>query len=263
MIARLAISIVLIWLHAIAFGAALALTIPVLSGRVVDEAKLLTPAEIASLTTSLADLESRTNEQFVVVTLRSLQGTTIEDFGYHLGRQWKIGQKGENSGVLLIVAAAERKVRIEVGYGLEHKLTDAVSKAIIEREIVPAFRIGDYAGGIENGTAEIVRILSSSVMGANDSDNQKSASRDVADPTIVWLVILFAAGGVVFLIHRTVNKPPGTHQKPEAPSRGRQQQSERDEPLLSSEKEKALRVPPAPFRGGGGTFGGGGSSGSW
>ena len=92
----------------------------------------------------LARLERETGEQVVVVTLGSLQGYPIEDFGYQLGRHWGIGQQGKNTGAILIVAPNERKVRIEVGYGLEGQLTDAASRIIIEREILPSFRSGDF-----------------------------------------------------------------------------------------------------------------------
>ena len=103
------------------------LTFPRLTGRVVDEAGILDAATRAELTQKLADLEAKSTDQLVVVTLRSLQGTSIEDYGYQLGRAWQIGQKGKNNGVLLIVAPNERKVRIEVGYGLEGTLTDAIT----------------------------------------------------------------------------------------------------------------------------------------
>ncbi len=93
----------------------------------------------------------------MVVTLKSLQGTSIEDFGDQLGRHWQIGQKDKNNGVLLIVAPNERKVRIEVGYGLEGTLTDAVSRLIIENAILPRFRADDFAGGITRGVDDIIR----------------------------------------------------------------------------------------------------------
>ena len=118
---------------------AFALVLPALSGRVVDEANILDQATRTALTQKLAELEAKTTDQLVVVTLRSLQGTSIEDFGVELGRRWRIGQQGKNNGVLLIVAPSERKVRIEVGYGLEGTLTDAVSKLIIENAITRAF----------------------------------------------------------------------------------------------------------------------------
>ena len=133
---------------------------PALTGRVVDQAELLEPAVEAKLTTKLADLESKTGTQLVVVTLRSLQGYDIADFGYQLGRHWGIGQKGKNNGALLIVVPSERKVRIEVGYGLEGTLTDAVTRLIIDNAILPRFRTGDFAGGIERGTDDIIQVLS-------------------------------------------------------------------------------------------------------
>ena len=115
-----------------------ALTFPTLTGRVVDEANILDPAtQRAALTQKLADLEAKSTDQVVVVTLKSLQGTSIEDYGYQLGRHWQIGQKDKNNGVLLIVAPNERKVRIEVGYGLEGTLTDLVSQ-FHHRELDPA-----------------------------------------------------------------------------------------------------------------------------
>src|SRR5262245_1240 len=119
--------------------AALALDFPTLTGRVVDEANILDPSTRAALTDKLTDLEAKTTDQLVIVTLTSLQGTSIEDFGVQLGRRWQIGQQGKNNGVLLIVAPSDRKVRIEVGYGLEGTLTDAISKLIIENAIVPRF----------------------------------------------------------------------------------------------------------------------------
>src|ERR1700688_1066284 len=132
---------------------------PPLTGRVVDQAGVLGASTRSALTEALAQHERATGEQVVVVTLASLQGYSIEDFGYQLGRQWGIGQKGKNTGALLIVAPKERKVRIEVGYGLEGKLTDAASRSIIERDILPAFHRGDFDSGVAAGTASILAVL--------------------------------------------------------------------------------------------------------
>src|SRR5581483_4410801 len=160
---------------------AFALTFPTLTGRVVDEANILDGTTRSSLTQKLADLETKTTTQLVVVTLNSLQGTTIEDFGYQLGRNWGIGQKGVNNGALLIVAPTERKVRIEVGYGLEGTLTDAISKLIIENAILPRFRAGDFPGGISRGVDDLVQVLSG---GAEEfKQRAKPASRKPG-----WLV---------------------------------------------------------------------------
>src|SRR5260370_2158772 len=132
---------------------------PPLSGRVVDDAGILDASTRSELTDMLAAHESATGEQVVVVTLASLQGHSIEDFGYQLGRGWGIGQKGKNTGAMLIVVPKEHKVRIEVGYGLEGMLTDATSRVIIERDIVPNFRRGDFNAGLLAGTASMLRVL--------------------------------------------------------------------------------------------------------
>lgn len=134
-------------------------TFPALSGRVVDQAQLLTPETEAEISTKLAQLETDTGDQFVVVTLDSLQDHEIEDYGYRLGRAWGIGNAENDSGVLLIVAPNERKVRIEVGYGLEPVLTDALSNQIIQTDILPPFRDGDYSRGIETGVDAVIAQL--------------------------------------------------------------------------------------------------------
>lgn len=136
-----------------------AITFPVLSGRVVDEAQLLSPQQEAELTTKLEALEGQTGDQLVVVTLNSLQDQDIADYGYQLGRHWGIGQKENDGGALLIVAPNERRVRIEVGYGLEGVLTDGWSGLLIQNQILPAFRNGDYAGGIMTGTNALIEQL--------------------------------------------------------------------------------------------------------
>jgi uncharacterized protein len=128
---------------------------PALTGRVVDAANLLSPEQEAQLTQLSADIEKASSRQFVVATIPDLQGYPIEDYGYQLGRAWKIGQSEANNGILLIVAPAEKKVRIEVGYGLEPIMTDALSAQIIRDSIIPRFRTGDMAGGIMAGAAQI------------------------------------------------------------------------------------------------------------
>jgi uncharacterized protein len=139
---------------------AAAQTFPALTGRVVDDAGMLSEGTRAVLTRELADLEAKTTRQLVVVTVKSLQGRTIEDYGVGLGRAWGIGQRAKNNGALLIVAPNERKVRIEVGYGLEGDLPDAVAKVIIEERILPNFRQGNMVGGVVGGTESIIQVLS-------------------------------------------------------------------------------------------------------
>ena len=152
------------WLLAALFlfllsSAAGAQTFPQLTGRVVDNANLLDPAQEAALTQKLAAVEQASSRQLVVATVPDLQGYPIEDYGYRLGRAWGLGQAKANNGAILLIAPNERKVRIEVGYGLEPILTDALSALIIQNQILPRFKQGDMAGGIIAGADAIVQQL--------------------------------------------------------------------------------------------------------
>jgi uncharacterized protein len=148
-------------LHDPASHAASAAPLPALSGRVVDRAHILSAAEQRRLDVRLAALERRTTDQLVVVTLPDLGGASIEQVGLRLGRGWGIGQKGLDNGVLLIVAPNDRRVRIEVGCGLEGLLTDARASAIIQQKLIPLFRKGAYDRAAEAGVAAIEAILQS------------------------------------------------------------------------------------------------------
>jgi uncharacterized protein len=132
---------------------------PAFTGYVVDDAGILTDATRSRLTQALADYHRATNRQIVVATVRSLQDYPIEEYGYRLGRAWGVGEKGKDTGAILLVAPNERQIRIEVGYGLEGELTDARSKEIIEQAILPAFRAGDFNRGVVAGTAALLRVL--------------------------------------------------------------------------------------------------------
>lgn len=153
-IALAAIATLALW--AAAFAAP---SFPPLSGRVVDQAGVLSPPAETQLTQRLAALEETTGRQLVVVTLSSLQGYEIEEYGYQLGRTWGIGRAVQDDGVLLIVAPNERRVRIEVGYGLEPVLTDALSSTILNRRVLPRFRAGDIEGGVVGGADAIIEQL--------------------------------------------------------------------------------------------------------
>jgi uncharacterized protein len=155
----LAAALVILSLMIVGGRAFAAPTFPPLTGRVVDDAHVLSPDVQADLTAKLAALEAKTGRQLVVVTLASLQGDDIEDYGYQLGRAWGIGQKDKNTGVLFIVAPSEKKVRIEVGYGLEPVLTDALSSVILQEQVLPKFRTGDVSGGVVAGTDALVQQL--------------------------------------------------------------------------------------------------------
>lgn len=132
---------------------------PELTGRVVDSAAILSPEVEAQLTQRLEALEAQSQRQLVVATVPDLQGYEIADYGYQLGREWGLGSEERNDGALLLVAPNERRVRIEVGYGLEGHLTDALSSLIIQNQILPEFREGDYAAGIMAGTVAIIEQL--------------------------------------------------------------------------------------------------------
>jgi uncharacterized protein len=133
---------------------------PALTGRVVDDANILSSATKADLDGKLAGLEQKTSRQLVVVTVSSLQGYEISDYGYQLGRSWGIGQKGLNNGILFIVAPKEHKTRIEVGYGLEPIVTDAFSSVVIQTQVLPKFRGGDFNGGVQAGADALIQQLS-------------------------------------------------------------------------------------------------------
>ncbi|HEY8698652.1 MAG TPA: TPM domain-containing protein [Rhizomicrobium sp.] len=168
-------------------------TFPPLSGRVVDDAGVLSPDTKQRLTGILAQLEQKTGDQLVVATLKSLHGREIADYGYQLGRKWGIGQKGHDNGAILIVVPSERNVRIEVGYGLEGTLTDAQSKLIIENEIIPRFRSGDYDGGITAGTIALVRLLGGNAVdvGAEQpAAHRVSHDSDDGGGFPIWIAII-------------------------------------------------------------------------
>jgi uncharacterized protein len=170
---------------------------PKLSGRVVDTADLLPQADEDALTAKLAGLEQATGRQLVVATVPDLQGYPVEDYGYKLGRAWAIGQKGANNGAILLIAKNDKKIRIEVGYGLEPTLTDALSGEIIRDQITPAFKQGDFAGGINAGVDAIAQQLQAPPEEQEKRVQQATAQRTTQHrqsgsfiPLIFWAIIL-------------------------------------------------------------------------
>jgi uncharacterized protein len=234
----------------LAASIAQALTFPALTGRVVDEAGLLSPAQRAAIEAKLAALEEKTTDQFVLVTLNSLQGTDIADYGYQLGRHWGIGQKEKNNGVLLIVAPNEREVRIEVGYGLEGDLTDAVTHLIIQNAILPRFRAGDMPDGIARGVDDVIQVLS----GDADSFKARAAQRPGDESWVSLLHALFVAF-IIFMILTSFFRRPGWWIGPWG---GSGSGGSGGSGWSSGSSSSG-----GGFSGGGGSFGGGGSSGRW
>jgi uncharacterized protein len=220
---------------------------PRLTGRVVDDARILSPSTRDQLTGMLARHEKATGEQMVVVTLPSLQGYSIEDFGYQLGRSWGIGQKDKNTGALLIVAPKEHKVRIEVGYGMEGRLTDAASRVIIERDIVPQFKRGNFDGGVLAGTTTIIKVIGGDAASAAESSGPTPNVENSP-----WVFLLPLAFFLIVLALRN-RMGPGSN-------------------VIRRIGRSGYGGFPGGFgggssgggfSGGGGSFGGGGASGSW
>jgi len=230
-------------------------TFPSLTGRVVDDANILSPPTKAALTTKLEALEAKTSRQLVIVTVPSLQGYEIEDYGYQLGRAWGIGEKGRDTGVLMIVAPKERRVRIEVGYGLEGVLTDALSTVILQDRVLPRFRTGDFEGGVVAGADALIEQLSlpddqAKARVAASAEPQRTSTGSV--PTVI-LVLLGL--WVLLGLFGTITGRPGHRMDLWML------------PLLllmmSGSGHGRGGRGGGGFRGGGGSFGGGGASGGW
>lgn len=225
-----------------------ALDAPRLQGRVNDLAGLLDMETRDRMEMLLADLEERTaGAQLAVLTLNSLEGEELSDFSYRVASAWKLGQEGQDNGALLLVALAERKVRIEVGYGLEERLTDAKSSLIINREIIPRFKKGEYAAGIEAGVGVMVDVVS----GDNDITEEElrryreKKEKEKKGGIPVGLIIAFWI--LVFILRGRGGRGSGTFW-----SGG-----------IGGGFSGGGGGGFSGFSGGGGSFGGGGASGSW
>ncbi|WP_081497098.1 YgcG family protein [Phyllobacterium sp. YR531] len=184
---------------------AFAAELPALTGRVVDGANVIDAATRQAITQKLEAFEAKSSDQVVVVTVPDLDGEAIEPYSNRLYRSWALGQQQENNGVLLVVAPNDRKVRIEVGYGLEGTLTDLLSKLIIENAIIPGFRSGDYSGGISRGVDDILSVLS-----GDAAELEARAKRNIKEPgsevdwfmvifITIWVIIFFGGFGIAVL----------------------------------------------------------------
>lgn len=199
------------FLFCIGVAAWAAPTFPELSGRVVDQADLLTPVQEQSLSELSKSIEDNTTAQVVVVTLKSLEGYDIADYGYQLGRYWKIGQKDKNNGLLIIIAPHDHKVRIEVGYGLEGEITDAQANDLILTKMLPRFKQKDVYGGIKNTVDAIKDILVqvNDGVGVNDKVKEKKTSHTtifyIAMIAFAPLLLIILGYGKSLIRNRTVN----------------------------------------------------------
>jgi uncharacterized protein len=258
--AAAALLITLAWLATV--GAAQSEpTFPVLTSRITDQAGLLSADDYTAIQAELAALEQKSTDQVAVVTLKSLDGYPIEDYGYQLGRKWGIGQKDKNNGILLIVAPNERKVRIEVGRGLEPVMTDAMSSLIIQNAILPEFRRGNFSAGVRAGVRDIKDVL------LGDAEEVKERARQTrGDALDFWSIVLivFWLCVVLFVLYAVVQS---INSAPQAVG-GRRRRSGADTVPGSSGGwgggwSGGDSGGGGGWSGGGGDFGGGGSSGSW
>jgi uncharacterized protein len=237
---------------------------PELTGRIVDNAGLLKPEDRTAIEAELKALEEKSTDQVVVVTLPSLQDTPIEDFGYQLGRKWGIGQKGKDNGVILIVAPTERKVRIEVGRGLEPQLTDLMSKLIIENAILPGFRRGDYSAGIRAGVRDIKDVLLGDAEAVKE--RAKGSGQGSGPDTLALLILAFWIAVVIFVIWAQLrHAQPG----PQSINQRRRRSGWGGPVIIPTGNSGSWGSggwsggDGGGWSGGGGGFGGGGASGSW
>lgn len=262
---------------------------PALTGRVVDQANIIPAPLEAELSARLAALEAKSSDQLVVVTVNSLQGYEIEEYGYQLGRTWQIGQ-GErlNNGVILLVAPNERKVRIEVGYGLEGVLTDYESSLIVRNAIIPAFKAGDMPAGIVAGVDGIETLLTMdpaelearAKRGLPQVEARVGGDGENVDAGFIVIIVIFI---IIWLViaanitrHARFRRRSGwqggannVHDWAQAEAAGHIAGAVL-EALLSSGRGGGGggggfggSGGGGGFSGGGGSFGGGGSSGSW
>lgn len=233
-----------LWLLACVGVAQAAPSFPALTGRVVDSAQMIDPAVREQLTQQLQALEQTSGDQIVVVTVPDLQGVPIEDYGYQLGRQWGIGQKGKDNGALLIVSRDDRQLRIEVGYGLEGVLTDAQSWVIINQVILPKFKAGNFSQGISDGVAAMIQVVGGEPLAVPAHVADANFAMDNPGFSIGLFILLI---GVLWLCNR-MGLPVGAILLAI---------------LNSSGRGGGGGGGGGGFRGGGGGFGGGGASGSW
>jgi uncharacterized protein len=234
---------------------------PELTGRVTDQAGLLSASDKADIESELAAIEQTSTDQIAIVTVNSLDGYSIEDYGIGLARKWGIGQKGKDNGILLIVAPNDRKVRIEVGRRLEPFMTDTMSALIIQNAILPKFRRGDYAGGIKDGVRDIKTVL----LGDPEEVKRRAAGGRTPqdDPTVmIHLLVFFLIVAFIMWINYRNARAMGAGMPGNPRRRG-----------------GVIFIPGGSgswgggwsdgggggggWSGGGGDFGGGGASGSW
>lgn len=240
-----------------------ALSGPALSGRVVDAAGMIDAATRQTLTGTLERFEAKSSDQIVVATVPDLGGEAIEPYANRLFRQWKLGQAGENNGVLVLVSRDDRKMRIEVGYGLEGTLTDLHSRLVIENSMVPAFRKGDYAGGITKAVDDIIMVLegNGAELEARARRNQSATDTDWIETIVIFIFLSLFIGAFGFAVLTPIfgrRLGPGRYEW-----HGVQITYGEGGGSGGSSSGGGWSSSGGGFSGGGGSSGGGGASGSW
>ena len=231
-------------------------TLAPLTGRVVDDANLLSAASASALERKLRGLEDKSGIQLVVATVKSLGGEEIEPYANRLFRVSKLGDQKKNNGGLLLVAPAEHRARIEVGYGLEGTLTDALSKLIITNAMVPRFKSGDFQGGIERGVDDIIAVLSTDQSEWSKREDLQAQTESGGGELVIMLIVIGVIVVVVLMSRRRGGRRRGGMIFVPTPSSSWGSDASSESSSNSSSDDNSMS-------GRGGSSGGGGASGSW
>ncbi|MEL7274399.1 MAG: TPM domain-containing protein [Pseudomonadota bacterium] len=252
------------------------LAVPALSGRVVDQANIIDAQTEGFIVNRLAAHEQKSGNQIAVLTIPSLRGENLEQYSLKVARTWALGTAEFNNGALLLIAKNDRKLRIEVGYGVEGTLTDAIASVIIRQRITPAFKKGNFSQGIDRGVRAMIEVLEADAAALQRWKDraEPSSGFEVDDGEIivlvffvVWIFIIFGGlimAGLTRLFGREVK--PGHYRwmgfdaGPNAPKPKRRRNSSGR--WIGGGSSGGFSSGGG-FSGGGGSFGGGGSSGSW
>lgn len=263
----------LVWWLGVAAGGLLALEVPPLDGRVADLADLLDGETEARLAQKLAELESERGAQVAVLTVPSLEGDSLEDFSIRVADAWGLGREGIDDGVLLLVARDERQLRLEVGYGLEGAIPDAVARRIVDGVIVPRFQEGDTAGGIEGGIEAVLQLIRGETTPEHLVGEPRGwsgfdwlgeiweAARGCLVPfAMIAFVVLFTILERRYpKLFAKIARASGSGWTPSSGSHRSSWSSSSTSSRSSTSSSGGSRG----FSGGGGRFGGGGASGGW
>jgi uncharacterized protein len=265
-------------------ASAFAFDFPVLTGRVVDQANVISGDARSDIEAESKGLEDKSGTQLVIATVNSLQGSDIETYANELFRAWKLGQAQKNNGVLLLVAPNEHKVRIEVGYGLEGTLTDALASVIISSAIIPRFKTGDFSGGIEHGVDGIIGVLDGDSADWQPQAAQPTVRNDDSPGALNTLLPILGFLGVALVLKLMIIgiaeifkrvrygawrfATPGHYvqrgnHRVFVPARHSSRSSDWSSASSSGSDSSSSSSSDSGFSGDGGSSGGGGASGSW